>query len=649
MLIVLFFTPVFFVASVLPYRLWDSLSFGSWSRLIGETGRFSSTDLDLFLNRPLFYATQGYTWRVLGYHEWLGRWLSALFGLLFCLCLWVLARRFARDRDTRQIVAAVAVGAAVASSVLATYVAAGMTDVPVGAAAAATAVALWSSWPRPWRLPLVAVAAAATVLAKPTGLFALAGLVLASLIVLRERDSRTRTIEGLAAVGVGAVAALVYDLVQASRLNLSLLDFLRAGNTDYYLSRGSSERIDAVLRADWLGAGLRLPVLFGLIFAVAMAVGGRSTVALRVAVPVALVWSIAGPLAADGGTPHPFGEISLDLAAYLIVAAALLAALFLVRAEPFGREKYAMLLLWLAPPTIAWLLYRTDEVRFLSPAWPAFFLITAAGLTVVSLALRRVAPAAALAPAAAVVLLAFANVPSIDGLGRTGWRDLLELGPSGWGNKAAVENFAYGPFSYELDLARTHVGPDERIVSSDGRLKYFFPGRVEEFYATSCADLRRGRFFALLTSGESADIMTRLHGSSVDPLAWLQCRNPRVTSVGEQAGTYAVFVVGAPPAQPSPPEACRISTSAGQMFDAVFWNGVSYAQAKEMRVRAEEVGFQGLKIERTGCDSFRVVLSGVPSLDSDIRREAASVGFRIAIVPAVRYPEVPPDVPPMRP
>jgi len=40
--VVAFFVPALFVAFVLPYRYWDSLAFGTWSRLIAETGTGTS-------------------------------------------------------------------------------------------------------------------------------------------------------------------------------------------------------------------------------------------------------------------------------------------------------------------------------------------------------------------------------------------------------------------------------------------------------------------------------------------------------------------------------------------------------------------------------------------------------------------------------
>jgi hypothetical protein len=53
---VIFFVPAAFVAVVLPYRYWDSLAFGSWSRSIAE-GKGLWQNASVFeLSRPAFYV-----------------------------------------------------------------------------------------------------------------------------------------------------------------------------------------------------------------------------------------------------------------------------------------------------------------------------------------------------------------------------------------------------------------------------------------------------------------------------------------------------------------------------------------------------------------------------------------------------------------
>ena len=495
-------------------------------------------------------------------------------------------------------------------------------------------------------MALAAVGAAATVLAKPSGLLALAGLLLATAL-LRGR----RSLLGIVGAAVGVGIALAYDTWQAARFDISLGTLLRAGNDDFWRSRGNAARWDAIANADWVGEGVRLVVVFALVHALVRVVGGRARIALAVAAGVAVVWSIGGPLVADGGLSYPLNGHIVGIVGWLVLVGALFLAPFLARDDPVPRRAYCALLLWVAPIGIIWISQRADEPRLLAPAWPALALLAAVGLTSVSLALLQLRPAAVLAPAAAVAVIALANVVSVDGLGRGGWRGLIELGHSGWTDRAAMENYAYGPFSYQLNLARENVAEGDRIVSSDGRLTYFFPGQVEVRYAQRCGELEGARFFSFLSAGESLEL-AQLGQQPTEPLGWIQCRQPRVELIGEQEGVYAAYVVGEPPARAATAEDCRIASTPGELVDAVFGDGLTYQAAQTLLGTALAVGFQGTRIERTNCSTFRVVVTGVPddaAVQTDFRRQAKSAGLQVKYAPPERFPEVPAGVPPVSP
>jgi hypothetical protein len=638
----LFAAATAFVAAVMPYRIWDSLAFGSWSRSIAETGDLWANADTLKVSRPLFYVPQGLIWRIAD-EEWLGRSFSAAFAAAFVVCVWFLARRLTDDLPAKTLLPPLAALVALASSAFATNVASGMTDVPVAAATAATGLVLWSSLPARLAVPLAALGACATVLAKPSGLLALAGLVAAAWIL-----SGRAALGPLLGVAGGTAVGLAYDAWQASRLDVSLTTLLRAGNDDFWLARGDAARLDTLAGGDWLGEGARLVIVLGLAFGIARAVGAGPRIALQVSTGVALVWSIAGPLVADGSLGYPFDGSVLGILGWLGAAGALVTASFVVEEDGLSRRTHLALVVWLAPVAVLWAWQRPDESRLLAPAWPPLVLLAAAALTCASLALLRVRPAAALVPAAALTLVAVANVVSVDGLGRSGWRDLLDLGPSGWSDRAEMENFAYGPFSYHLNLARENVRESDRIVSSDGRLPYFFPGQVEVGYARTCGELEGARFFSFLTSGESLEF-AELSQQPTDPIGWIQCSTPRVTLVGEQEGIYAAFAVGEPARTPSPAD-CRIAAGPGQLLDAVFGKDLTYEQATALVTRALEVGFVGTHIERTNCSTFRVVVTGIPEdakVQKEFAQQAERVGLPVEYEVALRYPEVPANVPPV--
>jgi hypothetical protein len=637
--------PAAVVASFVPYRSWDAMAFGLWSKLIAQTGDLFPGGLSpAILHRPLFYVAQGLAWRWIDDGEWVGRWLSLLFAAVLVVALAWVAGRLCADRVAATVVRPLAASVALASSVIAVYLVSGLSDLPVAAGAALTAAALLA---RPRRVAgpaCIAAAAAATVLAKPSGIVALAGVAAAGAVLLQEE--RGRLARGLAAVGAGVVAGLAYNVVQAHRLGISLADELSTGNDRYWLDRAAAARVDAVLRAEWLGAGARLAVLAGIALAVARAAGAGPRLGVGIAGPFAVAASLLGPTAAGDGLPYPLdGGGALAVSAWIVLAAALLAAPLLDPVDPLSRRAHLALLAWLVPGSAAWLAFRSDEVRLLSPAWPPLVLVAAAALGAAALTLARVRPWLVLAPAAALTLAVAANVSSIDGLGSPGWRELADAGPSAWTDRAAMENFAYGPFGDELALVRRTAGPSGSIVSSDARLPYFFPGRSRVRYPVSCADLAGADAFVLLLGDESVAFMERA-GGTADPLAWEQCAAPHLYSVGTHDGIYAAYAVGRRPARAPTAADCRVTTSPGSLLDGVFVEDASYAVARDVRARAAAVGYTVARIERTGCGRYRVVVTGIPTPEAnqaEFLRESAGAGFATVVRPALRYPEVAAD------
>ncbi len=97
---------------------------------------------------------------------------------------------------------------------------------------------------------------------------------------------------------------------------------------------------------------------------------------------------------------------------------------------------------------------------------------------------------------------------------------------------------------------------------------------------------------------------------------------------------------------------CHIESTPGQLVDALFGSGLSYQAASDLVQRALHSGFQGARIERTGCGTFRVVVTGIPddpAVQDEFRKETASVGLDVSFAPATRYPEVNAGIAPVAP
>jgi hypothetical protein len=532
-----------FLAIVIPYRNWDALDIGSWSRTIADGGFHHGID-DFQLKKPLFYVAQGLLWRGIGYHEAAGRILSLSFSVLLAAGVWILAGRLTDDERARRLLRALALNILLASSAFTTYAISGLSDIPLAAATCGTAVLLTSKLGHA-RVPLVAAAAAATVLAKPSGLIALAGLALACELFLRDTEKRRPALLGLLGIALGAIGALGYDAWEAHRLGESLSDFLFGNaNWDYWRTRAASTRAPTIVRGAWLGDAASLLVLHGLVFGVARALGLRLRLSLLLAAIAATTWTLAGPMVADGDVPRPLRDApSLVLLAYLALVAALVAAAYAdPQADVLSRRTHVALLVWAAPATLAWAAYRTDEPRLLSPAWPPLVLLAGASLTAVTLALLRRSTVAGATAVAAAGVLALTNVPSLDGFSRASWRALLDEGPSGW-DRASAEQFAWGPFYDEVTAVDRTAGPNGRIVTQDGRLRYLFPGRVQIAYPNRCSEVAGARVFVLLLDAPAQFVIRENHALAT-PQAWESCRSPRLRPVAAHRGGYVVFRVG---------------------------------------------------------------------------------------------------------
>ncbi len=648
LLIVVVVVPAMFVAYVLPYHDWDALAFGEWSRVIAGQHVFVTQEIRatvIDVQRPLFYVGQGLLWLVFGYHDWIGRWWALLFSVTLLLSLCRLAGVLTARGWTATTARIFAVGIACASGMLATRIADGLTDVPLAAMAALTGVALWSSVRDNVRLPLLALASAATMLTRTTGLLPIAGLALAACLDLRGRGRRIVALE-VAALTAGTLAGLAYDSHEASVLHQSLSSFMSSGSSAYYTEQAARVRWDTLAQASWLGAEIRLLVVYGVVYGALRCLTVRRRLTAAVAAPAAFAWSVAGPLAGGGSLGYPFDRsFGVGTLAWLALAAVLVAAPFAPAGPVYPRRVFLGVVLWSLPGAVVWASYRADDLRLLSPAWPGLLLVAAFALTESVIAAGRLVGAAPVAAVAALCALVVLNVPAIDGLGSSRWSDLLSQGPSAWGDSARMEHFALGPIVYELEAVRATAGATGKIISSDGRLRFFFPGHVTNVFPTSCEQTAPFRSFVLLLDQESSALV-QAAGGSPDPLAWQQCKRPRLTEVASRPGVFAAFAIGNAPAGQ---ENCAISPTTGSEYDAVFGEGLPYERASALWKRAVAVGFASARVEQTACNTFRVVVHGVPTRSNGIVAEARGAGFLgVRIVPAVDYYAVPGDLTPMR-
>lgn len=619
------------VAVTLPYSDWDALSLGTWSRLIAEhwpTLHFSYAYFGDY-QRPLFYVLQGFIWHLFGFHQALGRLLSLAFAVLLAMAVGLLARTVAPPY--RRLAAALAIVLLLLLTYFDQYVAAGLTDIPVTAMVALTAVVLCTHRLGRARLPLLAAAACLSVLTKPSALSALAGL--GGAFLLGSRAGLRRRAYAVAALCLGVGGGLLYDLDQARYSHVSLWTFLSgytgSQGSAYYARLADQLRSRVLLDTAWLGEDLRLLLVFALVYAVLRLFVSRHRLAVGVALPVAWVWSWLGPhlagarglrvgiLGTGGGT---------EQIAVLVLAASLLLALNAPADAVPDRLRLARLLVWATPTLALWANGYVFEPRALAPAWPPLVLLMTWTLLPAFAGAQRRSEWLVAVPAGAVLVLGLLAAYNLNGLGSSGWRQYRSGGISGLTNAALMRNVALGgDFSAEVNALAPQVGPRDRILTFDGRLRFFYLDQVDLQEPLSCSQLAGHRVFVLLESDE----IRAIYGKRGDSAYWDACR-PAPTMVDERLGAFAVFVTGAP--RPTvggcgaPPEEQGLAVEFGRL--------PSQAKAESLVKRLASVGFVQARVEQLGCSLYRVVETGVPDakVGQSILAEARSAGLAATLV-----------------
>lgn len=517
------------LAVTLPYHQWDSFGFGQWSRAIAQHG-----SLDPFsagpqsAARPVFYELQGLVWSVTGISFTAGRLLSLAFALLFVGSVGWLQRGL----TGAPLETALAVAFALAIPVFAAQSLSGQTDVPAAAMVAlVAALAL-----RPPRgaggTAALVVAAAAAVLTKQTVLIALVPFAVV-LVALRLRAAG-------AAVAAGLALGLAYDAFMAHRFGTDLSTFLREGSGGIWAHLAAQTRGDAVLRADVLGAGLRLPLIFALVYAIARLAPVSHRLAAGLALAVGLVWSIVGPLAAgvsNGAFTHPEDGFTL------IGFAVILAASILLPAEEAPQPRTLGLALALGlPPLAVWVATGTYTDRLAAAGWPGLAVLVACVVAAGIRSLARGGVLIAVAPIAVVAMAVWMSLTSLDGLHGSMWTEYRSLGWNGLGDRARATHVVLPALQSTIALAEPQLAGG-RLVTGDPMIPWFLPGVVDSSTPGACSDLDGYKVFVLLTGDESL-AEARQAGRLATPEQWAQCTAPNVSQLSDGGNGYAVFVVG---------------------------------------------------------------------------------------------------------
>lgn len=562
--VALFAAAMAFVAVTVPFHATDALIYGRWSRLIALDGGIAFDGIGSgYLHRPLVYVVQGWLWGLLGFHEWIGRVWALLF---LALLVWAVVRLAALDRGG-ALAGALAGLLLVASPDVVALGAAGLTDVPVAALAAATGLLALAPSRRPPLVDaaLIALSAALAALAKPSAFFALAGIGLALLVGPRAQLAARLVRRGAPLVAGGALA-LAWDAIQAARTDVPLTDFLQGADaplagavTALYAELNAQSRGSFIAAMEWLGPYLVLPLLFGLLYAVLRVAGRPHRQAVTWGAPAALALAIVLPLLADGAA----GPFDPDRPVALLATLALIVPLWLARdcppEEAPTRAHLARMLVWAAPPTLAWIVSAPFQTRYLSPAWAPLYVLVAAALWTALRGLQARRAGLGWVVVAVLCVVALVDLRNLDGLGSgadgsiDATRAVRELGVTGWFDADRARAAADPSLAALRDATGAALAErDGGLVTSDGRLGFYWPERVTRAEPQTCAAVEP---YALLVVTEARTGLTAerearvddeaVGGNATDPAFWRACRAPRLTELAARPGEFTVFAVEA--------------------------------------------------------------------------------------------------------
>ena len=289
--------------------------------------------------------------------------------------------------------------------------------------------------------------------------------------------------------------------------------------------------------------------------------------------------------------------------AVILLAGSLLLALVAPSAAIPSRLQLARALVWATPPFAIWAVKVRLRRRLLAPAWPALVLLIVWSTLPVFAAARARREWLALVPAAGLIILGAYAIQNVNGLGSSGWQQLRSSGLSGLGNAALMRNVALGgDFGAEINSLQPQVGPHDRILSYDQRLRFYYLDQVDIAAPQACTQLQGHRIFVLLESDE----VRQLYGARASPGYWDACP-AKLTKVDERPGAYAIYVNGALRSTVGGCGATAPAPGFVIQFSQPFKTSADAAAALKGIVA---VGFIQAHVEHIGCADYRIVETG---------------------------------------
>jgi hypothetical protein len=197
------------------------------------------------------------------------------------------------------------------------------------------------------------------------------------------------------------------------------------------------------------------------------------------------------------------------------------------------------LVVWITPGLLSWFWYAAYDPRLISAIWaPLAVLVCCATAPIVvgGLQHRRWT---GIASAAVVLVLGISNLVRLDGLALA-WKAVGTTVAQGHLDSRDFRRAVMPELVQLVDVLEETISPNDTIFSPEGRLRFFFPGRVTQAYPHGCQDLTGYAYFVLPTESSVAAFFKTEIGVPGTIEYWSGCRATSLSLV-TKTDSYAVF------------------------------------------------------------------------------------------------------------
>ena len=208
-----------------------------------------------------------------------------------------------------------------------------------------------------------------------------------------------------------------------------------------------------------------------------------------------------------------------------------------------SRLDLARLMVWITPGLLSWLWYAAYDPRLISVIWAPLAVLVCCAMAPIMVDGLRHRQWTGIASVAVVLVLGLISLVRLDGLGLK-WKAVGMTVAHGQFQREDFRRAVMPELAQLVEVLEGTISPNDTIFSPEGRLRFFFPGRVDQKFPRGCQDLKGYDYF-VLTSGSSLETFFKTEIGVPGTIEyWSGCRAPSLTLV-TKSDSYAVFRIKA--------------------------------------------------------------------------------------------------------